>query len=260
MTITFAPTRREVPKIAGATLASSAVASTAALALTEAGGSKVKAIGFDAFTIFDPRSIEAAVEDIVPGKGKELAAAWRTRLFEYTWLRTLNRAYVDFRQVSDDALKFVFKAANIELKPDIRETLLDAFLHLKPYPDSVSALKAMRQAGIRLAYVSDLTLELLKGITANAGATDLFEHFLSTDAVQAYKPDPRAYQMAEMAFGLPRETIVFAAFGGWDAAGAKSFGLRTFWVNRFNAPLEELGVKPDATGETLVDLANYVTA
>ncbi len=135
MTITFAPTRREVLKIAGATLASSAVASTAALALTEAGGSKVKAIGFDAFTIFDPRSIEAAVEDIVPGKGKELAAAWRTRLFEYTWLRTLNRAYVDFRQVSDDALKFVFKAANIELKPDIRETLLDAFLHLKPYPE-----------------------------------------------------------------------------------------------------------------------------
>jgi 2-haloacid dehalogenase len=66
--------------------------------------------------------------------------------------------------------------------------------------------------------------------------------------------------MAEMAFGLPRETIVFAAFGGWDAAGAKSFGLRTFWVNRFNAPLEELGVRPDASGETLVDLANYVMA
>jgi 2-haloacid dehalogenase len=64
--------------------------------------------------------------------------------------------------------------------------------------------------------------------------------------------------MAEMAFGLPRETIVFAAFAGWDAAGAKSFGLRTFWVNRFNAPLEELGVQPDASGETLVELANYV--
>ena len=260
MTITLAPTRREVLKIAGATFAVSAAADTAALAQTDTGGSKVKAIGFDAFTIFDPRSIEAAVEDIFPGKGKELAAAWRTRLFEYTWLRTLNRTYVDFRQVSDDALKFVFKAAKIEPTTDVRQTLLDVFLNLKPYPDSVQALKAMRQAGIRLAYVSDLTPELLKAITANAGATDLFDHFLSTDAVQAYKPDPRAYRMAEMAFGLPRETIVFAAFGGWDAAGAKSFGLRTFWVNRFNAPLEELGVKPDATGETLVELANYVMA
>jgi 2-haloacid dehalogenase len=87
----------------------------------------------------------------------------------------------------------VFKAAKIELKPNVRETLLDVFAHLRPYPDSVEALKAMRQGGIRLAYVSDLTPVLLKTITANAGGTDLFEHFLSTDAVQAFKPDPRAY-------------------------------------------------------------------
>jgi 2-haloacid dehalogenase len=256
MTITFARTRREVLKITGATVAGSATARAASLAQHR---SRVEAIGFDAFTIFDLRSIEAAVEDIFPGKGKEYAAAWRTRLFEYTWLRTLNRTYADFKQVSEDALKFVFKAAKTDLTPDARETLLDAFAHLKPYPDSVAALQAMRQAGIRFAYVSDLTQALLKMITANAGATDLFEHFLSTDAVQAFKPDPRAYQMAEIAFGLPREAIVFAAFRGWDAAGAKAFGLRTFWVNRFKAPLEELGVQPDATGETLVDLANYVT-
>ena len=135
---------------------------------------------------------------------------------------------------------------------------MDVFANLKPYADFIKALKAIRQSGLRLAYVSDLTTGLLKAITANAGASDLFEHFLSTDAVQAFKPDPRAYQMAEMAFGLPREAIVFAAFGGWDAAGAKSYGLRTFWVNRFHAPLEELGVKPDATGDTLAELANYV--
>ena len=258
MTSTRVPTRRDVLRIAAATFASSAVAGTAASAQNETGKGQVKAVGFDAFTIFDPRSIEAAVEDIFPDKGKELAAAWRTRLFEYTWLRTLSRTYADFRQVSKDALRFVLKTANIELGPDARETLLDVFAHLKPYPDSIEALKAIRQAGLRLAYVSDLTPGLLKAITANAGASDLFEHFLSTDAVQAFKPDPRAYQMAEMAFGLPREAIVFAAFGGWDAAGAKSFGLRTFWVNRFNAPLEELGAKPDATGETLADLASYV--
>jgi 2-haloacid dehalogenase len=39
-----------------------------------------------------------------------------------------------------------------------------------------------------------------------------------------------------------------------------SFGFETFWVNRLNAPLEELGIKPDATGTTLTDLAEYVTA
>jgi 2-haloacid dehalogenase len=257
MTSTLTPTRREVLRIAGAAVAVSAGAGTAATAKTA--GGKIKAIGFDAFTIFDPRSIEAAFEDSFPGRGKELTAAWRTRLFEYTWLRTLNRTYVDLSQVSEDALTFAFKAAKIDLLPEVRGKLLDAFMQLKPYPDSVGALKAMREAGIRLAYVSDLTPKMLRVITENAGAADLFEHYLSTDAVKAFKPDPRAYQMAEAAFKLPRENIVFAAFGGWDAAGAKSFGLNTFWVNRFNAPGEELGVMPDTVGSTLADLAKYVT-
>jgi 2-haloacid dehalogenase len=64
--------------------------------------------------------------------------------------------------------------------------------------------------------------------------------------------------MAETAFGLPREQIAFAAFGGWDAAGARSFGLNTFWVNRLDVPMEELGAQPDAAGRTLTELANYV--
>ena len=66
--------------------------------------------------------------------------------------------------------------------------------------------------------------------------------------------------MAETAFKLPRENIVFAAFGGWDAAGAEAFGYNTFWVNPFNVPVEELTVKPDAIGNTLTDLAKYVMA
>ena len=52
--------------------------------------------------------------------------------------------------------------------------------------------------------------------------------------------------------------IVFAAFGGWDAAGAKSFGYRTVWVNRFKQPVEELGVRPDRTVSDLNGLLEFV--
>jgi len=86
----------------------------------------------------------------------------------------------------------------------------------------------MRGAGIRFAYVPDFTPRILKAISESAGVADLFEHQLSTDAVEAFKPDPRPYEMAETAFKLPRENIVFAAFGGWDAAGAKAFGIKRF--------------------------------
>ena len=61
------------------------------------------------------------------------------------------------------------------------------------------------------------------------------------------------------AFGLSREEILFAAFGGWDAAGARSFGYPTFWVNRLNLPSEELGIAPDAIGADLRDLVRFLS-
>ena len=55
------------------------------------------------------------------------------------------------------------------------------------------------------------------------------------------------------------EAIAFAAFGGWDAAGAKAFGYPTFWVNRLGLPVEQLGVQPDGIGASLEDLVRFVS-
>lgn len=57
---------------------------------------------------------------------------------------------------------------------------------------------------------------------------------------------------------LRREEILFAAFAGWDASGAKAFGFPTFWVNRQNQPAEELGFMADHSGRTLDDLVHYI--
>ena len=242
-------------------LAMAGIAAASALGAARARGAElqVEAVGFDAFTIFDPRSTIAVVEEAFPGRGAELSAAWRTRQFEYCWLRTLNGNYVDFWQVTGDALDYAFEAAKIDLRPAMRARLMEAYLRLELWPDAAHALNAMADAGVRLAYVSNMTATMLEANTRNAGLDGLFDGMLSTDAVQAYKPDPRAYRMAESFLRLPREKIVFAAFGGWDAAGARSFGLDTYWVNRLDAPIEKLGVKPNAIGATLADLARYVT-
>jgi 2-haloacid dehalogenase len=253
-------TRRELLGIAGTAIGAYAVTGGDRLSAAVQNAGRIKAVALDAFTVFDPRSVAAAVEEGFPGRGRELSTTWQMRQFEYCWLRTLDRTYVDFWQVTEEALVFAFKAARIDLQPGVRARLMDAWLALKPWPDSVAALGAMRDAGIRLAWVSNFTPTMLQVNTRTAGADGLFEHFLSTDAVQAFKPDPRAYRMAETAFGLPREQIAFAAFGGWDAAGARSFGLNTFWVNRLDVPMEELGAQPDAAGRTLTELANYVMA
>lgn len=92
----------------------------------------------------------------------------------------------------------------------------------------------------------------------NSGLENVFGHVLSTDSIKTYKPDPRAYRMAIDAFRLRKNEILFVAFAGWDAAGAKAFGYPTFWTKRLNSPFERLGVIPDAVGKSLNDLVDFV--
>ena len=220
--------------------------------------SNIKAVAFDGFPILDPRPVFSLVDQLYPDKGVELSNIWRTRQFEYTWLRTLSGRYADFWQITNDALVFAAKALMVELTPEKHARLMDAYLKLRCWPDVPAALSAIKEAGIGIAFLSNLTDEMLDAGIKNSQLDGVFDHVLSTDRVKVYKPDPRAYQMGVDAFGLMPDQILFAAFAGWDASGAKSFGYRTFWVNRQNQPAEELGVAPDATGGNLIDLARYL--
>jgi 2-haloacid dehalogenase len=219
---------------------------------------KIKAVAFDAFPILDPRPIFAPVDEFYPQRGAELSNLWRTKQFEYTWLRTLSRRYSDFWQVTEDALVFAAKALQLDLTLEKRSRLMEAYLKLRCWPDVPAALSSLKQAGVRLAFLSNFTTKMLEAGIRNSQLEGIFDHVLSTDGVKAYKPDPRAYQMGLDAFRLKREETLFAAFAGWDAAGAKSFGYRTFWVNRQNQPGEELGVAADGMGRGLKELLSFV--
>src|SRR5512146_1606199 len=95
----------------------------------------VRAVLFDAFPIFDPRPVGDAAEELFPGRGPALMAAWRSRQFEYTWIRTTARQYRDFWQVTDDALVAAARALELELGAEARQTLTTAYLRLRPWPD-----------------------------------------------------------------------------------------------------------------------------
>jgi len=221
---------------------------------------RIKAVAFDAFPILDPRPVFALTEELFPGKGTELSNIWRTRQFEYAWLRTLSRHYADFWQVTNDSLVFAAKTMKLDLTPDKHASLMQAYVKLQCWPDVPAALHSLKEAGIRLAFLSNMTTKMLEAGVRNSGLEGFFDHVLSTDRVRAYKPDTRAYQMGLDAFGLKAGEILFAAFAGWDAAGAQAFGYPVYWVNRQSQPAEELGAVADAEGRTLHDLVTFVTS
>jgi 2-haloacid dehalogenase len=217
-----------------------------------------QAVAFDYLVLFNPDSVVDDVEQMFPGRGREFTNVWRTRQFEYTWLRSSMHRYADFSAVTEDALTYAANATNLTLSRDARRRLLSSYLHLTPWPDTVNALRRLRASGIKVIAVANFSPAMLRANAENAGLTELFDALLSTAANRTYKPDPRAYQLGVTWLHVPKREIVFAAFGGWDAAGAKSFGYPTVWVNRFHQPAEELGVQPDATVTNLDALLEFV--
>jgi 2-haloacid dehalogenase len=211
----------------------------------EASRPQYKAVAFDYLVLFNADSIVPTVERVFPGKGRELTNLWRNRQFEYTWLRSITNRYVDFSAVTDDALVYAAHALKVEMTESQKAQLLDAYLQLTPWPDTADALRRLRGAGIRVIVIANFSPSMLRANAEHAGLLGSIDLFLSTDANHTYKPDPHAYQLGPDRLHLAKRDILFAAFGGWDAAGAKSFGYPTIWVNRFNQPVEELGVWPD---------------
>ncbi|CAB3791630.1 (S)-2-haloacid dehalogenase [Paraburkholderia fynbosensis] len=247
-----------------------------------------KAVIFDAYgTLFDVHSVIAAAEQMFPGHGDALSQLWRQKQIEYTQLRTLaapagkpGAHYRPFWDITLDALRFAAKKLQLTLGRAAEKRLMDEYACLSAFPDAVPALRALRDAAARqatastpstpaaeepmarlgLAILSNGNPQMLDIALKSAGMNGLFDHVLSVDTVRTYKPSPAAYALGTRAFdALPRD-IVFVSSNGWDVAGATWFGFTTFWLNRQNAPAEELGVAPHGTGGGMNDLLAFLQA
>ena len=219
-----------------------------------------QAIAFDAYgTLFDVYSIGALAEKCYPGKGDALAALWRDKQIEYTRLRTMCSMYKPFWEVTQDALIFSCKKLGLQLDFDAQNILMGQYAKLQAFPENLAVLQKLRQMNLKLAILSNGNLHMLESAVNAAGMQGLFSHLLSVDAVKKFKTAPEAYQLGPDVFGLPAKKILFVSSNGWDVCGATWFGYTSFWVNRANAPMEELGVTPDGQGSSLTDLLSFVT-
>ncbi len=228
------------------------------LAEAAARSAAIRAIAFDAFPIFDPRSIAAACERLFPGRGAPLMNAWRARQFDYQWLRVMGGHYADFWQCTADALTVACESVGIDASGSQRDELMQEWLRLDVWPDVPGVLRELHGRGLTLAFLSNATPRILDTGLQRAGLDSLFKHVISTDRARTFKPLSDAYRLGTRTLRLRREEILFVAFAGWDVAGAKWFGYPTFWNNRQNAPAERLDAVPDGAGSSLDDLLAFL--
>jgi 2-haloacid dehalogenase len=214
----------------------------------------VTACVFDAYgTLFDFASAAHACADVL-GEGVErLSALWRDKQLQYTWLRAAQGRHADFWQVTGDALDFTLETLGLA-QPALRERLLGLYLALEPFPEVPGVLATLRRAGLKTAILSNGSPAMLDAVVGKAGLREMFDAVLSVEAVGAFKPDPRVYQLPVDRLGCPAPAIAFQSSNAWDAHAASAFGMQVVWCNRYRQPRERLPGAPDCEITTLADL------
>lgn len=204
---------------------------------------------FDAYgTLFDVAAAarEAASE---PGAEKlaqiwpQLAAHWRSKQLQYTWLRAVTGDHADFWTVTQDGLDWAMEACKID-DPTLRERLLQLYWELSAYPEVPRMLAKLKEMGLATAILSNGSPDMLDGAVRSAEISALLDDVLSVQSVGIFKPADQVYELVTKRFHCARDEVLFVSSNGWDAACAAAFGFTTAWVNRAGEPVDRLPGQP----------------
>ncbi|NDR59525.1 haloacid dehalogenase type II [Aliiruegeria sabulilitoris] len=217
----------------------------------------IKVAVFDAYgTLFDVaaaarRASQESGGAALAAHWQQLAATWRDKQLQYTWLRAITGQHEPFWRVTVDALDFALEAHGLSEQATLRDRLLALYRELDAYPEVPEMLSRLRAGGLPTAILSNGSPEMLLDAVTSAGIGDLLDAVLSVEDVGVYKPDARVYSMVGARFDCTPKEVLFVSSNGWDAAGAAGFGFRTIWVNRAGLPMDRL---PDRPAHVLTDL------
>ena len=209
----------------------------------------IKACVFDAYgTLFDVAAAarEAAAEPggaSLAGVWPQLAAHWRSKQLQYTWLRAVTGDHTDFWTVTQDGLDWAMEACKLD-DPTLRARLLQLYWELSAFPEVRTMLEKLKRMGLATAILSNGSPAMLDGAVRSAGIGDLLDDVLSVESVGVFKPAAKVYALVTARFGCTRDEVLFVSSNGWDAACAASFGFETAWVNRGGDPVDRLPGQP----------------
>lgn len=209
----------------------------------------IKVCVFDAYgTLFDVAgAARVAAEE--PGRGAlagvwpQLAADWRSKQLEYSWLRAVTGDYVPFWEVTKDGLDWAMERAGLD-DLELRERLLALYWELPAYREVPMMLAKLRAKGVAAAILSNGNKDMLDGAVDSAGIGEFLHACLSVDKVGIFKPARQVYDLVGQEFSCAPDEVLFVSSNGWDAAGAAAYGFETVWVNRMGLPMDRLMADP----------------
>ena len=218
---------------------------------------------FDAYgTLFDVTSATRIVANeeeysSFPNHSVKVSNSWRIKQLEYSWLRNIMHEYIDFWQITKDALDFALEENQIK-NEKLRQRLLDVYWNLSAYPEAQDVLTTLKANNIQTGILSNGSKQMLNSAVVSANLKNYLDKIISIDGIEIYKPDPKVYEMVLDQFNCKKEEVLFISSNGWDIAGASKFGFTTLWINRNLIPKDRLTFMPNKITNNLSTIPNIL--
>jgi 2-haloacid dehalogenase len=188
----------------------------------------------------------------------EVLGQWFAQLLQTSLVLTIIDRYQDFAAAGGAALEMVAARRGVALTGEMRQFILEGMRMLPAHGDVEPALGRLREAGFRLATLTNSPPRVVEAQLEYAGLRDFFEQRLSVDAVRRYKPATEAYQAAAAALGVEVGEMRMVAAHNWDITGALNAGCRAAFVARPGMVLGELDLRPEIIGEDMQAVAEQI--
>jgi 2-haloacid dehalogenase len=222
---------------------------------------EIKALAFDQYgTIVDMQSgLVAAVTPFLEQKGwhgepDSFVTWWRRTHFESSMIDALcDRGHTPYREIGHRAVSYVMDRCGIPYTQDEVRGLIGEIEKLKPFPDVLAALAQLRSEGYKLAILSNGDRDMLNAAGPHIGFR--FDHVISVQEAGYFKPHWKTYAKAAEIIGEDRSSILFVANHAFDCIGAKSYGMRTAFIDRRKRPFGQTPHQPDLIVTDFTELA-----
>ena len=209
-------------------------------------------------TLLDLGALDPHFERVFGDAG--VRRSWFLQVLQSALVATVTGVYSDFGAVGAAALDMTAERQGVRLSEDDRRSILGGMRELPPHPEVPAALDLLRDAGLRLAALTNNTVEVAEAQLGNAGLSDRFEKILSADTVRRLKPAPEPYRAAAEALGVETSQVRLVAAHAWDMAGALRAGCAAAFVARPGMVLDPLVEPPDIVGADLSTVAAAIIA
>jgi 2-haloacid dehalogenase len=207
-------------------------------------------------TLLDLAALDPHFQRIFGDAG--VRVAWFEQMIQSALVATVTGVYHQFGSLAMAALETTAERAGVELADDDKKAVAAQMRQLPAHPEVAGALRRLRDAGLRLASLTNSTEQVARAQLEHAGLLDAFELVLSADTVRRLKPAPEPYLMAAERLGVAVGDVRLIAAHTWDVAGAARAGCATAFVARPGKVLDPLVERPEIIGANLAEVADAI--